>query len=125
MPIQWRLAAVMAERAYSNKKLAELMSFHEVTISKLRKSMPDRLEKETLEKLCTALKCQPGDLMRWVAEGAEETEEMPKIQVTTTKPVAQQAKNTRALRAKATRTRIKAWDELRQPLSINHDSSTT
>ncbi|NER99022.1 MAG: helix-turn-helix transcriptional regulator [Symploca sp. SIO1B1] len=57
----------MAERYLNNKDLMEATGIHLVTISKLKNSqeMPERLERATLDKLCTALKCQPGDLMSW------------------------------------------------------------
>ncbi|NES21799.1 MAG: helix-turn-helix transcriptional regulator [Symploca sp. SIO3E6] len=57
----------MAERYLKNKDLTEATGMHPVTISKLKNSqeMPERLERATLEKLCVALKCQPGDLMLW------------------------------------------------------------
>ncbi|NET61652.1 MAG: helix-turn-helix transcriptional regulator [Symploca sp. SIO2E6] len=57
----------MAERYLNNKDLMEATGMHPVAISKLKNSqeMPEKLERATLEKLCTALKCQPGDLMLW------------------------------------------------------------
>lgn len=70
MTIKWRLNVLMAERYLKNKDLTEATGMHPVTISKLKNSqeMPDRLERSTLEKLCAALQCQPGDLMFWEPE---------------------------------------------------------
>ena len=67
MTIKWRLNVLMAERYLKNKDLTEATGMHPVTISKLKNSqeVPERLERSTLEKLCAALKCQPGDLMSW------------------------------------------------------------
>jgi len=67
MTIKWRLNVLMAERRLKNKDLTEVTGMHPVTISKLKNSqeVPERLERATLEKLCAALKCQPGDLMSW------------------------------------------------------------
>lgn len=70
MAIEWHLNVLMATRRINNKELAKKTGMHPVTISKLKNSleMPDRLEKNTLEKLCSSLLCQPGDLMRWEPE---------------------------------------------------------
>jgi putative transcriptional regulator len=67
MTIKWRLNVMMAERYLKNKDLIEATGLHPVTISKLKNSqeMPERLERSTIEKLCSALQCQPGDLMLW------------------------------------------------------------
>jgi putative transcriptional regulator len=64
--IRWRLKIVMAEKDISNKQLIESTGLHATTVSRLRTSrgMP-RLDAETLNLLCKALKCQPGDLMRY------------------------------------------------------------
>lgn len=76
MTIKWRLNVLMAERRLKNKDLTEVTGMHPVTISKLKNSqeVPERLERSTLEKLCAALKCQPGDLMLW-----EPDQESPEI----------------------------------------------
>ncbi|MEG3437919.1 helix-turn-helix transcriptional regulator [Pannus brasiliensis CCIBt3594] len=70
MAIKWRLNVLMAERYLKNKDLIEATGLHPVTVSKLKNSqeMPERLERSTIEKLCTALNCQPGDLMLWEPE---------------------------------------------------------
>jgi len=70
MAIQWRLAVMMAERNYNNKDLTKLTGFHAVTISKLKtaRTMPARLEYITLNKLCQALQCQPGDLLKYIPD---------------------------------------------------------
>lgn len=68
MPIKWRLAAVMADREIDNQRLHELTGLHVGTISKLRNNPPRRVDIETLETLCKALECQPGDLLRYTPE---------------------------------------------------------
>lgn len=77
MAIQWRLAVMMAERNFNNKDLTKLTGFHAVTISKLKTTriMPSRLEYITLNKLCKALQCQPGDLLKYIPD--EQTTENP------------------------------------------------
>lgn len=68
MPIKWRLAVLMADREIDYKELAKLTGLHPVTISRHKnmKTMPERLESETLEKYCQALKCQPGELLFYI-----------------------------------------------------------
>lgn len=72
--IKWRLAAVMADRDIDNQKLHQLTGLHLGTISKLRNKKPARLDTQTLDLLCKALKCEPGDLLRYLPD-----EEVEKI----------------------------------------------
>lgn len=62
--IRWRLAVVMAERDISNKELASLIGKHPHSVSRLKqhRRLP-RIDESTLDALCKALKCQPGDLI--------------------------------------------------------------
>ena len=54
----------MAERDISNKELAVLTGMHPTSISKLKtRRRLTRIDEETLNALCAALNCQPGDLM--------------------------------------------------------------
>ena len=64
--IEWRMAVVMAERGLRNKDVIKASGLTAATVSKFknRRVMPKRLEDETLDKLCAALDCEPGDLMR-------------------------------------------------------------
>ena len=66
--IKWRLAAVMADREVDNQQLHELTGLHLGTISKLRNKKPSRLDTNTLDILCKALRCEPGDLLRFVPD---------------------------------------------------------
>ncbi len=64
--IEWRLHVVMAERRMNPSVLAEKMGVNRVSVSRLKNArrLP-RLTEETLNGLCSALDCQPGDLMRF------------------------------------------------------------
>lgn len=66
--LKWRLIAVMADKEVDNHKLHELTGLHRGTIAKLRNKMPSRIDADTLDKLCKALDCQPGDLLRYLPE---------------------------------------------------------
>lgn len=73
VPIKWRLAAVMADREMDYKQVAEVTGLHRVTVNKLKNTyeMPSRLDRNTLVKLCHALACQPGDLLRYVPDESD------------------------------------------------------
>jgi putative transcriptional regulator len=62
----------MAERNISNKELAALIGLHPTTISRLRtrRRFP-KIDESTLNALCKALKCQPGDLMVYEDDEAD------------------------------------------------------
>jgi putative transcriptional regulator len=81
MAIKWRLAVLMADREVDYKRLAEITGMHPVTVSKHKNSkvMPSRLESETLEKYCEALKCQPGELLVWMPELKKVAEEQTSV----------------------------------------------
>ena len=55
---------MMAERNISNKELAALTGMHPTSISKIKtRRRLTRIDEDTLNLLCEALNCQPGDLM--------------------------------------------------------------
>lgn len=68
--IKWRLNVLMAEQELRHGELAEKAGLHPMTVSRHRsmKTMPVRLDAQTLEKYCRALECQPGDLLRYMPE---------------------------------------------------------
>ena len=62
--IRWKLAVVMAERNISNKELALRTGMNPRSISRLKtRRRLTRIDEDTLNLLCEALNCQPGDLM--------------------------------------------------------------
>jgi putative transcriptional regulator len=65
--IKWKLNQLMFERGIKNKDLVAATGLHENTISKLKncRQMPERLEKNTLDRLCKALQVQPGELLTY------------------------------------------------------------
>lgn len=67
--IRWKLNEVMAQKRIRNKDLAEALDITENSVYRLRKTdeMP-RLTPERLNGICEVLKCQPGDLLEWVAD---------------------------------------------------------
>ncbi|MEG4442858.1 helix-turn-helix transcriptional regulator [Microcoleus sp. AT9_B5] len=62
--IHWKLAVVMADRNISNKELAARVGMHPTSVSKIKtRRRLTRIDETTLDALCKALNCQPGDLM--------------------------------------------------------------
>lgn len=73
MPIQVRLAVMLAERNVKSKDLAEYVGITEANLSLLKKGHVKGVRFETLERICDFLDCQPGDLLRYQrADGAED-----------------------------------------------------
>jgi putative transcriptional regulator len=70
MPVGWRLKILMVERDISGKDLAIAAGLSQTAVSRLRRSkeMPAILKRSTLEGLCAALQCSPGDLLIYHAE---------------------------------------------------------
>lgn len=67
MPIIVRLDTMLAKRKMRSRELAERVGITEVNISLLKSGKVRGVRFETLEKICEALRCQPGDLLEWRA----------------------------------------------------------
>lgn len=65
MPIQVRLAVMLAERNVTSKELAEYVGITEANLSLLKNGHVKGVRFETLERICNFLDCQPGDLLRY------------------------------------------------------------
>ena len=72
MPIIVRLDRVMADRKISLNELAEKVGITNVNLSKLKTGKVSGIRFETLEHICEALDCQPGDIMEFVSGDKEE-----------------------------------------------------
>ncbi|AIN60778.1 putative transcriptional regulator [Pseudomonas sp. TE6288] len=68
MPIIIRLDVVMARNKMRSKDLAEIIGITEANLSLLKNGKIKGFKIETLEKLCRALNCQPGDLLEFSDE---------------------------------------------------------
>ena len=68
MPIIIRLDVVMAGNKIRSKDLAEIIGITEANLSLLKNGKIKGFKIETLEKLCRALNCQPGDLLEFSEE---------------------------------------------------------
>jgi len=74
MAIIVRLDRMMADRKISLNDLSEKVGISIVNLSNLKTGKVKAIRFSTLNKICKALKCQPGDILEY-AEGNDEEEE--------------------------------------------------
>jgi putative transcriptional regulator len=67
MPIIVNLDVMLAKRKMRSKELAEKIGITEQNLSLLKSGKVRGVRFETLAAICTALECQPGDLLEWRA----------------------------------------------------------
>lgn len=65
MPIILRLDRVMADRKMSLNELSEKVGVANVNLSKLKNGRVSAIRFSTLEAICDALDCQPGDILEY------------------------------------------------------------
>ncbi len=68
MPIIMRLDRVMADRKMSLKELSEIVGVANVNLSKMKTGKISAVRFSTLEAICEALNCQPGDILEYQKE---------------------------------------------------------
>lgn len=61
------LDVMLAKRKMRSKELAEIIGITEANLSLLKSSKVKGVRFETLDKICAALDCQPGDLLEYRA----------------------------------------------------------
>lgn len=76
MPIILRLDRVMADRKMSLNALAEQVGIANVNLSKIKTGKVSAIRFSTLEAICEALHCQPGDILEYMPPQTEQ--ESPK-----------------------------------------------
>lgn len=69
MAIIVRLDRMMADRKMSLNELAERVGMTNVNLSNLKNGKMKGVRFETLDAICKALDCQPGDLFEYAADG--------------------------------------------------------
>ncbi len=68
MPIILRLDRVMADRKMSLNELAAKVGIANVNLSKIKTGKVSAIRFSTLEAICEALNCQPGDILEYQKE---------------------------------------------------------
>jgi putative transcriptional regulator len=72
MAVKVLLQEVRKSRGLSQNDLARISSMSPQNIQKIEQGDAKSITFQTLERLCKALKCQPGDLLVWVPEMLKE-----------------------------------------------------
>ena len=68
MPIIVNLDVMLARRKMRSKELAERICITEQNVSLLKSGKVKGVRFETLERICEALECQPGDILEFRAD---------------------------------------------------------
>jgi putative transcriptional regulator len=68
MPIELQLDVLLVQKKMRSKELAEKVGITEQNLSILKTGKAKALRFTTLEAICEALDCQPGDLLRYTKE---------------------------------------------------------
>lgn len=72
MPIIVNLDVMLARRKMRSKELAERIGISEQNVSLLKSGKVKGVRFDTLEQICAALDCQPGDILEYrPATGAD------------------------------------------------------
>jgi putative transcriptional regulator len=68
MPIIVNIDVMLAKRKMQSKELAEKLGITQANLSILKTGKAKGIRFETLEAICEALECQPGDVLEFVTE---------------------------------------------------------
>jgi putative transcriptional regulator len=71
MAIVVNLDVMLARRKMRSKELAERIGITEQNVSLLKSGKVKGIRFDTLERICAALDCQPGDILEFVADASE------------------------------------------------------
>jgi putative transcriptional regulator len=69
VPVIVKLDVVIADRKVKSKDLAEFVGITEPNMSLLKQGKVKGIRFDTLERICEYLKCQPGDILKYVPDG--------------------------------------------------------
>lgn len=72
MAIILRLDRVMADRKMSLNELSEKVGIANVNLSKIKTGKVSAIRFSTLNAICEALNCQPGDILEYGEDNPEE-----------------------------------------------------
>ncbi len=72
MPIIVNVDVMLARRKMQSKELAEKLGITQANLSILKTGKAKGIRFDTLEAICHALQCQPGDILEYL-EGSPDT----------------------------------------------------
>ena len=67
-----RLDRMLAERKISSKELAERVGISQVSMSRIKTGKVSAIRFSTLDAICRALDCQPGDVLEYMPDDEAE-----------------------------------------------------
>ncbi len=73
--IYLELDVMMAKRHISLNDLADQVGITNVNLSKIKNNKVNAIRFSTLEAICKALECEPGDILKYDPNGEEELAE--------------------------------------------------
>ncbi len=79
MPILVKLDVMLADRKVKSKVLAEHIGITEANLSLLKQGKVKGVRFDTLEKICSYLDCQPGDILIYEPEAATTSARRPRL----------------------------------------------
>ncbi|BAL09508.1 MULTISPECIES: helix-turn-helix domain-containing protein [Bradyrhizobium] len=71
MPIIVNLDVMLARRKIRSRELAARIELTEANVSLLKSGKVRGIRFDTLERICAVLDCQPGDILEYVPENAD------------------------------------------------------
>jgi putative transcriptional regulator len=78
VPIVVNLDVMLARRKMRSKELAERIGITEQNVSLLKSGKVRGVRFETLESICEVLQCQPGDILEYRSDAADDSAPVPK-----------------------------------------------
>jgi putative transcriptional regulator len=75
MPIIVNLDVMLARRKIRSRELAARIELTEANVSLLKSGKVRGIRFDTLERICAVLDCQPGDILEYVPDGADDASE--------------------------------------------------
>lgn len=68
MPIIVNIDVMLAKRKMQSKELAEILNITQANLSILKTGKAKGVRFDTLEQICKALNCQPGEILEYKEE---------------------------------------------------------
>jgi putative transcriptional regulator len=72
MPIIVNLDVMLAKRKIKSRELAARIELTEANVSLLKSGKVRGIRFDTLERICAVLDCQPGDILEYVPDNADD-----------------------------------------------------
>lgn len=69
--IRNHLSRLLGERRLNQKRLAQMTGLRPSTVNAIYHERATRIDYDVLDRLCTALGCQPGDILEFVPDGTQ------------------------------------------------------